>query len=63
MDHQKMVRVTLEIEVGADPPRGLVLAGQAAYPFAGWLGLATALEHAIAASTSTPPNPDPAAAR
>jgi len=56
-----MVRVTLEFEQGSDPPRGQVLTGQAAYPFAGWLGLATALEHALAAST--PPSPGPAAAR
>jgi hypothetical protein len=58
-----MVRVILEFEQGSDPPRGQVLAGQAAYPFAGWLGLATALEHAIEGSTSTPPSPGPAAAR
>jgi hypothetical protein len=61
MDHPKMVRVTLEIEAGADPPRGQVLAGQAAYPFAGWLGLATALEHAISAGAATPPSPRPLA--
>jgi hypothetical protein len=42
-----MVRVTLEFEPGSDPPRGRLLTGQAIYPFAGWLGLATALEHVI----------------
>jgi hypothetical protein len=41
------VRVTLEFEPGSDPPRGRLLTGQAAYPFVGWLGLATALEHVI----------------
>jgi hypothetical protein len=50
-----MVRVTLEFEQGSDPPCGRLLDGQAAYPFAGWLGLAAALEHVIGAGTLTPP--------
>ena len=45
------VRVTLEFEQGSDPPCGRLLAGQAVYPFAGWLGLAAALEHVIGADT------------
>ena len=53
-----MVRVTLEFEPGADPPRGRLYAGQAVWPFEGWLGLALALEHAIG---GTPPSPDPPA--
>ena len=47
------VRVTLEFEPGSDPPRGQLLTGQAVYPFAGWLGLATALEHVIGADAPT----------
>jgi len=47
VDQQPTVRVTLEFEPGSDPPRGRLLTGQAVYPFAGWLGLATALEHVI----------------
>jgi len=49
VDQQPMVRVTLEFEPGADPPRGRLLTGDTAYPFVGWLGLATALEHVIGA--------------
>jgi len=49
------VRVTLEFEPGSDPPRGRLLTGQAAYPFVGWLGLATALEHVIGADAPTGP--------
>lgn len=45
------VSVTLEFEQGSDPPCGRLLAGQAVYPFAGWLGLAAALEHVIGADT------------
>jgi len=33
------------------------LDGQAVYPFAGWLGLAAALEHVIGAGTLTRPGP------
>ncbi len=47
VDQHPTVRVTLEFEPGADPPRGRLLTGEAAYPFVGWLGLATALEHVI----------------
>ncbi len=43
------VRVTLEFEPGSDPLRGRLLTDDAVYPFAGWLGLATALEHVIGA--------------
>ena len=46
------MRVTLEFEPGSDPPRGRLLTGQAAYPFVGWLGLATALEHVIGADAA-----------
>ena len=49
VDQPPTVRVTLEFEPGSDPPRGRLLAGQAVYPFVGWLGLATALEHVIGA--------------
>jgi hypothetical protein len=49
VDQQPTVRVTLEFEPGSDPPRGRLLTGDAAYPFVGWLGLATALEHVIGA--------------
>jgi hypothetical protein len=54
VDQQPTVRVTLEFEPGSDPPRGRLLTGQAVYPFAGWLGLATALEHVIGAGAATP---------
>lgn len=47
VDQPPTVRVTLEFEPGCDPPRGRILTGQAVYPFVGWLGLATALEHVI----------------
>ena len=46
---QPTVRVTLEFEPDSDPPRGRLLTGHAVYPFVGWLGLATALEHVIGA--------------
>ena len=59
MDLPPMLRVTLEFEQGADPPRGRLLAGQAAWPFDGWLGLAAALEHVIGAGTGTRPSPGP----
>ena len=61
MDQPRTVRVTLEFEVGSDPPCGRLLDGQAVYPFAGWLGLAAALEHVIGAGTLTRPgSPAPA---
>ena len=53
VDQPATVRVTLEIEPGADPPRGRLLTGRADYPFVGWLGLATALEHVIGADAAT----------
>jgi hypothetical protein len=56
-----MVRVTLEFEQGVDPPRGRLLAGQAIWPFAGWLELGGALEQAISAGTDTRPSPGPVA--
>ena len=49
VDQPPTVRVTLEFEPGSNPPCGRLLAGQAVYPFVGWLGLATALEHVIGA--------------
>lgn len=52
-----MVRVTLEFERGSDPPCGRLLADQTAYPFAGWLGLAVALEHVIGAKAPDCPSP------
>ena len=57
VDQPPTVCVTLEFEPGSDPPRGRLLAGQDAYPFAGWLGLAAALEHVIGADTLTRPGP------
>jgi len=56
VDQRPMVRVTLEFEPGSDPPRGRLLTGQAVYPFMGWLGLATALEHVIGAEAATRPS-------
>ena len=56
VNHQPTVRVTLEFEPGADPPRGRLLTGDAAYPFVGWLGLATALEHVIGADARAQPS-------
>jgi hypothetical protein len=47
VDQPPTVRVTLEFELGSDPPCGRILTGHAVYPFVGWLGLATALEHVI----------------
>jgi hypothetical protein len=61
VDQPQTVRVTLEFEQGSDPPCGRLLDGQAVYPFAGWLGLAAALEHVIGAGTLTRPGaPAPA---
>jgi hypothetical protein len=57
VDQPRTIRVTLEFEQGSDPPCGRLLAGQAVYPFAGWLGLAAALEHVIGADTLTRPGP------
>jgi hypothetical protein len=50
VDQPRTVRVTLEFERGSDPPCGRLLADQSVYPFAGWLGLAMALEHVIGSS-------------
>ncbi len=63
VDQPRTIRVTLEFEQGSDPPCGRLLAGQAVYPFAGWLGLAAALEHVIGADTLPFPGtrPGPAA--
>ena len=49
VDQPPTVCVTLELEPGSEPPRGRLLTGDAVYPFVGWLGLATALEHVIGA--------------
>ena len=49
VDQPPTVRVTHEFEPGSNPPCGRLLTGQAVYPFVGWLGLATALEHVIGA--------------
>ena len=57
MDRSNTVCVTLEFERGSDPPCGRLLDGQAVYPFAGWLGLAAALEHVIGTGTLTRPGP------
>lgn len=60
MDQSQIVRATLEFERGSDPPRGQLLVGEAVYPFAGWLGLAVALEYVIDASApgwSSAPTP------
>lgn len=55
VEQPQTIRVILEFEQGSDPPCGRLLVGQAAYPFAGWLGLATALEHVIGADTLARP--------
>jgi len=47
VEQSQTVRVTLEFEQGSDPPCGQLLVGEVVYPFAGWLGLAVALEHVI----------------
>jgi hypothetical protein len=61
VDQPPTVRVTLEFELGSDPLCGRLLTGQAAYPFRGWLGLATALEHVIGDHTPARPSaPTPA---
>lgn len=61
VDQPSTVSVTLEFEPGSDPPRGRLLTGQAVYPFVGWLGLATALEHVIGVDAPTrPSSPAPA---
>ena len=57
VDQSRTIRVTLEFEQGSDPPCGRLLAGQAVYPFSGWLGLAAALEHVIGADTLTGSGP------
>jgi hypothetical protein len=51
----KMVRVTLEFEPGSDPPCGRLLDGEVVYPVAGWLGLASALEHVLGVGAPTRP--------
>jgi hypothetical protein len=48
VDEPQILCVALELEEGSDPPRGRVLVDDAIHPFAGWLGLAVALEQAIA---------------
>ncbi len=53
VDQHPTVRVTLEFEPGTDPPRGRLLTGRDVYPFVGWLGLATALEHVLGADAPT----------
>jgi hypothetical protein len=55
VDQEPTVRVTLEFVPGSDPPRGRLLTGDAVYPFVGWLGLATALEHVIGADAPAKP--------
>ena len=55
VDQSPAVRVTLEFEPGSEPPRGRLLTGDAVYPFVGWLGLATALEHVIGADAPAQP--------
>ena len=55
MEKPPTVRVTLEFEPGSEPPRGRLLTGDAVYPFVGWLGLATALEHVIGADAPAQP--------
>ena len=60
VDQPQRVSVTLEFERGSDPPCGRLLADRDVYPFAGWLGLAVALEHVIGSSGSgrtSPPAP------
>jgi hypothetical protein len=57
VNQPKTIRVTLEFEQGSDPPRGRLLDGQDVYPFAGWLGLAAALEHVIGVGALTQPGP------
>ena len=59
VDQPATVRVTLEFEPGSDPPCGRLLTCQAAYPFVGWLGLATALEHVIGADAPESGAPAP----
>ncbi len=49
MSQPRTLRITLEFEQGADPLRGRLLAGQAIYPFTGWLGPAAAHERALGA--------------
>jgi hypothetical protein len=41
------VELTLELVQGSDPPRGRLSSTGGSHPFAGWLGLALALERAI----------------
>jgi len=55
VDQRPTVRVTLEFEVGSEPPCGRLLTADAVYPFVGWLGLATALEHVIGADAPIKP--------
>jgi hypothetical protein len=55
VDQQPTVRVTLEFEPGSEPPCGRLLTGDAIYPFVGWLGLATALEHVIGSDAPAHP--------
>ena len=57
VDQPQTLRVIMVFVLGSDPPCGRLLDGQAIYPFAGWLGLAAALEHVIGAGTLTRPGP------
>lgn len=48
VDQPRTLRVTLDFEQGSDPPRGRLLATDTTQSFTGWLGLAIALERALA---------------
>jgi hypothetical protein len=54
VDRPALVRVTLEVERDSDPPRGRLLRDDAVHPFAGWLGLAVALERALDLTADRP---------
>jgi hypothetical protein len=47
VDKPQTLHVTIELERSSDPPPGRLMVDDATHPFAGWLGLAVALQRAI----------------
>ena len=42
-EHERQRRLTLDIDVGAEPLKGVLHAGGSSQPFEGWLALVSAL--------------------
>jgi|GEM_PF-6967096 len=50
MREHRRLEVAIEFEADAEAPRGRLCSGGGSWPFCGWLGLAVALERALAAA-------------